>query len=121
MSINPFKKTEKKATKPVMVADKPVSATPEHTPIQSPAAAPPTTKINLDKPIVKEAIEQGRMLLKDGKSKADAARVIFSLLKDEEKSLIVAAFVDGATLTDKGALTYFYSCKRKHEKLTPKA
>jgi hypothetical protein len=121
MIINPFKKAEKKATKPVIVADKPVSTTPDLTSPQAPAAAPPTIKIDLDKPIVKEAIEQGRMLLKDGKSKADAARVIFSLLKDEEKNLIVAAFVDGATLTEKGALTYFYNCKRKQEKLTPKA
>jgi len=120
MSINPFKNTEKKATKPVITADKTASKTTETTPTQAPAAIPSANIIDLEKPIVKEAIEQGRMLLKEGKSKADAARVMFSLLKDEEKNLIVAAFVDGATLTNKGALTYFYNCKRKQEKLTSK-
>jgi len=120
MSINLFKNTEKKASKPVIAADKPASKTTELTPTQAPAAVPPANKIDLDKPIVKDAIAQGKMLLKDGKSKADAARAIFSVLKDKEKNLIVAAFVDGATLTEKGALTYFYNCKRKQEKLTSK-
>ena len=71
-----------------------------------------TAKLNLDKKNVKEAIAQGKALIKDGKSKADAAKAIYVLIKDEEKEVIVAAFVEGATLTEKGALTYWYNCKR---------
>lgn len=72
-----------------------------------------TTQPNLNVPHVQEAIAQGLALIKDGKSKADAARAMYSLLKDEDKDLIVAAFVVGATLTEKGALTYWYNCKRR--------
>ena len=56
---------------------------------------------------------EGLAVLKGGKSKADAAWAIYGLLKDEDKELIVAAFIKGATLTEKGALTYWYNCKRK--------
>lgn len=69
--------------------------------------------INLDTPKIKEAIAQGKVLIKDGKSKADAARAMFALIHDEQKEAIVAAFVEGATLTEKGALTYWYNCKRR--------
>ena len=78
-------------------------------------------KIDLTRPAVREAIAQGKAIIKDGKSKADAARAIYSVLKDEDKELIVAAFVEGATLTEKGALTYWYNCKRKAEKEAAKA
>jgi hypothetical protein len=82
---------------------------------------PEPKRIDLDKPNVKEAIGQGKALIKDGKSKADAARAIYALISDEEKDVIVAAFVQGATLTEKGALTYWYNCKRKAEKEAKKA
>lgn len=72
--------------------------------------------IDLSKPAIKEAIQKGKALLKEGKSKADAARLIFSLIEKEDKEVIVAAFVEGASLTDKGALTYWYNCRRKKEK-----
>ncbi|MBX9661558.1 MAG: hypothetical protein K2X00_23610 [Nitrospiraceae bacterium] len=81
---------------------------------QAPAVKAP--KPDLTSPQVREAITQGLALIKDGKSKADAARAMYALLKDEEKDLIVAAFVAGATLTDKGALTYWYNCKRRASK-----
>jgi len=35
---------------------------------------------------------------------------------DEDKDLVVAAFIKGASLTEKGALTYWYNCKRKAAK-----
>lgn len=73
-------------------------------------------KIDLSKPNIKEAIAQGLAVLKDGKTKADAARVIYAAIKDEPKEVVVAAFVQGATLTEKGALTYWYNCKRKAAK-----
>jgi hypothetical protein len=33
-----------------------------------------------------------------------------------DKELVTAAFVAGAGLTPKGAVTYWYNCKRKAEK-----
>ncbi len=105
MTINPVKKTEKQTSKEVapQVAD------------------PAKPRVDLDKPVIQDAIAQGRMMIKEGKSKADAARLIYSLLLKEEKALVVDAFVAGAGLTDKGALTYWYNCKRKQEKLTTKS
>jgi hypothetical protein len=46
--------------------------------------------------------------------------VIYEALKAEDKEVIAAAFVQGATLTEKGAVTYFYNCKRKAKKSTAK-
>ena len=80
---------------------------------------PEAKKIDLDQPHVRSAIEQGRALISDGKSKADAARAIYALLENEPKELIVAAFVAGATLTEKGAMTYWYNCRRKAAKSNP--
>ena len=73
-------------------------------------------KIDLTKPLIKDAIAQGKAVIKDGKSKADAARAIYALIKDEPKEVIVAAFVEGATLTPKGSMTYWYNCKRRAAK-----
>jgi hypothetical protein len=80
-----------------------------------PAAVEPK-KIDMDKPLIKDAIAKGKALIKEGKSKADAAMVIFETLKDEEKDVVIAAFVQGATLTEKGAVTYWYNCRRKAKK-----
>ena len=38
--------------------------------------------------------------------------------RGEQKELIIAAFVSGATLTEKGAMTYWYNCRRKAAKDT---
>jgi hypothetical protein len=46
---------------------------------------------------------------------------IFTALKDEEKDVVVAAFVQGATLTEKGAVTYWYNCGRKAKKAAAKS
>lgn len=73
-------------------------------------------KIDMNKPLIKDAIAKGKAMIKEGKSKADAAMVIFEALKDEEKDVVIAAFVQGATLTEKGAVTYWYNCRRKAKK-----
>jgi len=73
--------------------------------------------IDLNKPAIKEAITKGKALIKEGKSKVEAAMLIFEALKGEDKEVIIAAFVQGATLTEKGAVTYFYNCRRKAKKL----
>mgnify|MGYP000689856917 CR=1 FL=1 len=82
----------------------------------APAAAVEPKKIDLNKPSIKEAIAKGKVLIKEGKSKADAAMEIYVALKDEEKDVVIAAFIQGATLTEKGAVTYWYNCRRKAKK-----
>jgi hypothetical protein len=76
-----------------------------------------TVKVDLTKPAIQEAIADGTALIKEGKSKADAARAIYARIGSEPKEVIVAAFVAGATLTEKGALTYWYNCKRRAAKV----
>lgn len=71
---------------------------------------------DLTQPAVKAAIEAGQKVIADGGTKADAARAMFDAIANEPKELVVAAFVAGATLTEKGALTYWYNCKRKAAK-----
>ena len=88
-------------------------------PVVAPAIAVEPKKIDLGKPQIKEAIAKGKALIKEGKSKADAAMVIFEALKAEEKDVVIAAFVQGATLTEKGAVTYWYNCRRKARKANP--
>ena len=77
--------------------------------------------IDLNKPVIKEAITKGKALIKDGKSKVEAAMMIFEALKDEDKEVVIATLVEGATLTEKGAVTYFYNCRRKAKKLAKPA
>lgn len=110
--VKPSKPEQSKPEQPQVETEKVETAAPQ----KSEAAAPEPKKIDLNKPVVKEAIAQGQAIIKEGKSKADAARAIYAVLKDEDKDLIVAAFVKGATLTEKGALTYWYNCRRKAEK-----
>jgi hypothetical protein len=63
---------------------------------------------------VKKAITLGKDMMKKGDvTKADVARAMFELIHEEAREVIVSAFVEGATLTPKGAQTYFYNCKRK--------
>ena len=74
-------------------------------------------KIDLNKPVIKEAITKGKAVIAEGKSKVDAAMLIYQALNAEEKEVIIAALVQGATLTEKGAVTYFYNCRRKFKNL----
>ncbi len=70
----------------------------------------------LDAPDVKKAIEVGKKSIADGGTKADAARAMYEIISTQDKVTIVAAFVQGAGLTEKGALTYWYNCRRKANK-----
>jgi len=63
--------------------------------------------------LIQQAIADGKALIAEGKSKADAAMAIFRLIGESSQETVVQAFVEGATLTPKGALTYWYNCKRK--------
>lgn len=66
-----------------------------------------------DKAIIETAISEGRRLIVAGKSKIDTALVIYEKLEGMEQDVIVKAFIEGATLTEKGALTYWYNCRRR--------
>jgi hypothetical protein len=77
-----------------------------------------TKKPDFNKVNIKKAIAQGKELIKSGKSKADASRAIYDLVKDEEKEVILHVFQQGASLTEKGSLTYLYNIRRKLNKKT---
>ena len=63
--------------------------------------------------LIQQAIADAKALISEGKSKADAAMAIFRLIGDGTQETVIQAFIEGATLTPKGALTYWYNCKRK--------
>jgi hypothetical protein len=60
-----------------------------------------------------QAVSEGRVLIESGKSKREAAMAIYSILQDRGKDEVIRAFIEGASLTEKGAVTYWYNCKRK--------
>ena len=62
----------------------------------------------------KKAISTGQaMTKKGGVTKAEVARAIFDLVKDEDRDVIVQVFIKGCGLTPKGAMTYVYNVRRK--------
>jgi molybdenum cofactor biosynthesis enzyme len=67
----------------------------------------------------KAAIEKGNEVLAEGANKVTAALVIYDMIKNEHRDVICKAFVAGAKLTEKGALTYFYDIKRKEARKKP--
>ncbi len=75
--------------------------------------AKPTQVDAVSQDNIHQAIADGSALIAEGKSKADAAMAIFRLIGESSQETVVQAFVEGASLTPKGALTYWYNCKRK--------
>lgn len=75
-------------------------------------ASKPAT-VNQD--TIDAAIAQGNALIEQGKTKIEAM-AIYKLLKDQPQQTVVDAFIAGARLTNKGALTYWYNCRRKLQK-----
>lgn len=75
----------------------------------------PAVEPNLD--AIAAAIAAGRALIDEGKTKVEASMAIYALIEGESQETIVKAFVEGASLTEKGALTYWYNCRRKMKKL----
>ncbi len=76
----------------------------------------PTTTTEPNPEAVKAAVAAGKALIDEGKTKAEAAMAIFLKIESQSQETIVKAFVEGATLTEKGALTYWYNCRRKVKK-----
>ena len=65
----------------------------------------------------KKAISLGKEMSKNpDNTKADVARKMFELIKDEKREVIAQAFVEGANLTEKGSMTYVYNIRRKMKK-----
>lgn len=111
------KKTAKTDSATASTTDQPTESAAGVTSSEPPAetsgsGAPPVA----DSLAIKAAIANGQALIAEGKSKADAARAIYAAISSESKDTIVAAFVEGATLTPKGALTYWYNNRRKAAK-----
>ena len=69
-----------------------------------------------DKNRYAKAVQDGRTILTDGGSKADAARAIYRLIHDEHREVVLRAFIEGADVTPKGSPTYFYNISRKFRK-----
>lgn len=67
--------------------------------------------------MVLKAVLEGRKLIDAGEPKIIAAMYMFKILENEERDTVVKAFVEGASLTSKGALTYWYNCRRKMLKI----
>ena len=77
-------------------------------------ANPPSENQPKNDVALKKAVALGKEMLKKGDvTKADVARKMFELIKDEPREVVVQAFIDGAGLTPKGASTYYYNVKRK--------
>ena len=63
--------------------------------------------------LIAQAVAEGQALIAEGKTKVEAAMEIYRHLHDSPQEVVLQAFVEGASLTPKGALTYWYNCRRK--------
>ena len=74
---------------------------------------PKPEKPTFPKELVRQAIAEGKAIIKDGKTKVVAATAMYAKLKSADRETVVAAFVEGAGLTEKGALKYWFNCCRR--------
>ena len=82
---------------------------------------PPAQTAGFPKETVKQAVAEGKAMAKDGKTKVEIATAMYQKLKNADRETVVAAFIEGAGLTAKGALTYWYNCRRKAAKPAAKS
>lgn len=66
---------------------------------------------------IAEAVRKGRAIIAEGKTKVEAVRAMYPLIKDEPREIIWKAFEEGASLTPKGAITYLYNIQRESRTL----
>ena len=65
----------------------------------------------------KKAVALGKELSKTPDiTKAEVARKMYKLIEDEDRTIVAMAFVEGANLTPKGAMTYVYNVRRQLRK-----
>lgn len=81
---------------------------------------PPAQTTSFPKDVVKQVIADGKAMAKDGKTKVEITAAMYQKLKNADRETAVAAFKEGAGLTEKGAMTYWYNCRRKAGKPTSK-
>lgn len=65
-----------------------------------------------------KALELGQSIISSGKTKVEATQAMYPLLKKESREVICQAFIEGANLTDKGAMTYFYNAIKFYRRKT---
>lgn len=75
--------------------------------------APAPQNVVMDEKRVAEAVKEGLAMIAQGKTNIDAATAIYRLIEDHSQETAVKAFIQGASLTERGALTYWYNCRRK--------
>ena len=73
----------------------------------------PKVAITPSDDLIAQAIHEGQALITEGKTKVEAAMAIYRHLSESPQEVVINAFIDGASLTPKGALTYWYNCRRK--------
>ncbi|MFO1261973.1 MAG: hypothetical protein U1E84_01315 [Rhodoferax sp.] len=86
-------------------------------PTDAAATVPVDNSIPTNPELYQQAIEQGLAIVQTEGSKAAAAREIYRLLHAEHRDVILRAFIEGATVTVKGAPTYLYNVSRTFRKL----
>lgn len=90
----------------------------QNTDAAAPAVADTTTaqREPSDLATYTQAIVLGKIVLSETSSKAAAAREIFAALHAEHRDVVLRAFIEGATITPKGAPTYYYNINKKFRK-----
>ena len=76
-----------------------------------------TDPVPKDLALYRQAVETGRQTLVDERSKAAASRVIFKILSNESRDVVLQAFIEGADITPKGSTTYYYNITRKLKRM----
>lgn len=74
----------------------------------SPSSVNSTAKPPKDAAIEK-AVSVGKASIAQGKSKVEATRAMFDLVKHLPREVIWQTFQEGASLTERGAITYHYN------------
>lgn len=66
---------------------------------------------------VKKAVSLGKKLSQTPDiTKASVAMKMYELIHDEDREVVAMAFMEGANLTERGSMTYYYNCRRKFKK-----
>ena len=67
-------------------------------------ATPDSSEATVSPETIAAAIQEGRSLIDQGKSKTEASMAIFRLIEECSQETVIQAFIEGASLTPKGAL-----------------
>ena len=69
-----------------------------------------------DQSRIAKAVQDGQKIIKEGGTKIEASMAVLRAIHDLDQETVVKAFIEGASLTPKGALTHWYNCRRKLKK-----